>query len=173
MALMTVAGMPMWSAATRSISMAAAATPRKKFPPPTTRPIWTPVPATSAISAARLFTRSGSTPKAPPPASASPLSLRTMRVYLGIVAQTNQLTDLAGESACPTGSAEVGQALSPANPNLTHRVFITEAHGNTSTVAPQKLTYRTATVRESVLRTFIRSAETGPPFPQSEPLHLP
>src|SRR5882757_11184854 len=64
--------------------MAAAATPRKKLPPPTTMPIWTPVLATSAISAARLLTRSGSMPKAPPPASASPLSLRTMRLYLGI-----------------------------------------------------------------------------------------
>src|ERR1700693_4795989 len=83
MALMTVASMPMWSAATRSIFLAAAATPRKKLPPPTTSPICTPVLTTSAISAARLLTRSGSIPKDPPPASASPLSLRTMRWYLG------------------------------------------------------------------------------------------
>ena len=39
MALMTVESMPMWSAATRSMSMACWATPRKKFPPPTTMPI--------------------------------------------------------------------------------------------------------------------------------------
>ena len=39
MALMTVESMPMWSAATRSMSMACWATPRKKLPPPTTMPI--------------------------------------------------------------------------------------------------------------------------------------
>src|SRR5260370_12844897 len=77
--------MPMWSAATRSMFIAAAAIPRKKFPPPTTSPICTPALATSAISPAKLFTRSGSTPQAPPPASASPLSFRTMRLYLGIL----------------------------------------------------------------------------------------
>ena len=83
---MTVASMPMWSAATRSMLLAAAATPRKKLPPPTTNPICTPARATSAISSARCFTRSGSMPKELPPASTSPLSLRTMRWYFGMIA---------------------------------------------------------------------------------------
>src|ERR1700733_9623253 len=83
-ALITVASMPMWSAATRSIFIAAAETPRKKLPPPTTSPICTPVRATSAISCDKLFTRSGSMPKALPPAKTSPLSLRTMRWYFGM-----------------------------------------------------------------------------------------
>ena len=50
--LMTVASMPMWSAVTRSMFWAAAATPRKILPPPTTTPIWTPAAATSATSRA-------------------------------------------------------------------------------------------------------------------------
>src|SRR5579862_3027357 len=70
--------------------MAAAATPRKKLPPPTTRPICTPVRATSAISSDKLLTRAGSIPKALPPAKTSPLSLRTMRWYLGIYKPVGQ-----------------------------------------------------------------------------------
>src|SRR5271168_3600401 len=62
---------------------AAAATPRKKFPPPTTRPIWTPVRATSATSVARAATRDASMPKEPSPASTSPLNFRRMRPYFG------------------------------------------------------------------------------------------
>ena len=50
MALITVESMPMWSAATRSMSMACWATPRKKLPPPTTMPISQP----SAWTAANL-----------------------------------------------------------------------------------------------------------------------
>ena len=50
----------MWSAVTRSIFWAAAATPRKILPPPTTTPTWTPAAATSATSAASSFTRSAS-----------------------------------------------------------------------------------------------------------------
>ena len=52
--------------------------------------------ATSAISSARLFTRSGSMPKAPPPASTSPLSLRTMRWYLGMAGVLSEPRGLSG-----------------------------------------------------------------------------
>jgi hypothetical protein len=48
----------------------------------------------------------------------------------------------------------VGQALSPANLNSPHPVFITfggpQADGNSLTVAARKNRYRTATARESV-----------------------
>src|SRR5580704_17253191 len=84
-ALITVASIPIWSAATRSVFCAAAATPRKKFPPPTTRPICTPLRATSATSDARAATRDASTPKDPSPASTSPLILRRMRPYFATV----------------------------------------------------------------------------------------
>src|SRR5438045_1408874 len=60
---------------------AAAATPRKKLPPPTTRPICTPVRATSATSEASASTRAASIPNEPSPAMTSPLSLRRMRPY--------------------------------------------------------------------------------------------
>src|SRR5437764_14399366 len=66
------------------MSLAAAATPRKKLPPPTTSPICTPVLATSAISAANSWTRCGSMPKDAPPARASPLSLSRTRLNLGM-----------------------------------------------------------------------------------------
>src|ERR1035438_4063491 len=79
--LMTVASMPMWSAVTRSMFWAAAAMPRKILPPPTTSPIWTPAAATAATSAASSLTRAALMPKAAPPASASPLSLSTIRLY--------------------------------------------------------------------------------------------
>src|SRR5271165_3565034 len=62
---------------------AAAATPRKKFPPPTTRPICTPVDTTSETSVARAATRDASMPKEPSPASTSPLNFRRMRPYFG------------------------------------------------------------------------------------------
>src|SRR5713101_1726780 len=73
----------MWSAVTRSIFLAAAATPRKKLPPPTTTPTWTPARATSATSIARAFTRSASMPNFSSPAITSPLSFRRMREYWG------------------------------------------------------------------------------------------
>src|SRR5262249_55215246 len=63
---------------------AAAATPRKKFPPPTTSPICTPVRATSAISSESAATRPASMPNEPSPAITSPLTLRRIRVYFGI-----------------------------------------------------------------------------------------
>ena len=78
--LITVASIPMWSAVTRSIVWAAAATPRKMLPPPTTTPIWTPVAATAATSQASSLTRWASMPKAAPPARASPLSFNRMRL---------------------------------------------------------------------------------------------
>src|SRR5205085_8328377 len=77
----TVANIPIWSAATRSISRAAAATPRKKFPPPTTNPICTCARATSAISHESALTRSASIPKDPSPASTSPEIFSKMRLY--------------------------------------------------------------------------------------------
>src|SRR5690349_9904747 len=80
--LMTVASMPMWSAATRSIFRSLAEMPRKMLPPPTTMPTCTPARTTSEISWASSFTRSALMPKAVPPASDSPLSLSRMRLYL-------------------------------------------------------------------------------------------
>src|SRR5260221_8926293 len=80
-ALITVASMPMWSAVTRSIFRAAAATPRKKLPPPTTTPTWMPARATSATSIANAFTRSASIPNFSSPAITSPLSFSRMREY--------------------------------------------------------------------------------------------
>src|SRR5271155_4747227 len=57
--------------------------PRKMFPPPTTRPICTPSACTSPNSAAVARITAPSIPKPPSaPHSASPLSLRTMRLYL-------------------------------------------------------------------------------------------
>src|SRR5215469_2948524 len=61
---------------------AAAATPRKKFPPPTTNPICTPLRATSAISSASAATRAASMPNDPWPAITSPLNLRRTRWYI-------------------------------------------------------------------------------------------
>src|SRR5579872_5073278 len=63
---------------------AAAATPRKKLPPPTTRPICTPALATSATSSASACMRPASKPKEPSPAISSPLSFNRMRWYRGI-----------------------------------------------------------------------------------------
>src|ERR1700722_17022795 len=63
---------------------AAAATPRKKLPPPTTRPICTPAFATSATSSASAFTRPASRPKEPSPAITSPLSFSRTRWYRGM-----------------------------------------------------------------------------------------
>src|ERR1022692_1617764 len=79
--LITVPSIPMWSAVTRSIFWAAAATPRKILPPPTTKPTCTPVAATAATSAASSLTRAASMPKGAPPASASPESLSRIRLY--------------------------------------------------------------------------------------------
>src|SRR6185369_10366020 len=63
---------------------AAAATPRKKLPPPTTRPICTPAFATSATSSVSACTRAASRPKEPSPAITSPLNFSRMRWYRGI-----------------------------------------------------------------------------------------
>src|SRR5665213_968777 len=63
---------------------AAAATPRKKLPPPTTRPICTPALATPATSSASALTRPASRPKEPSPAITSPLSFSRTRWYLGM-----------------------------------------------------------------------------------------
>src|ERR1700722_14141187 len=81
-ALMTVESMPMWSAATRSMSMACWATPRKKLPPPTTMPIWQPRACTAAISAAILWMKMASMPKPLPAAKASPEILRRILLYM-------------------------------------------------------------------------------------------
>src|SRR5882724_10460599 len=81
--LMTVASMPIWSAVTRSMVRAAAATPRKILPPPTTMPSCTPARATSATSRASCRTRSASMPNVAAPAITSPLSFSRMRSYLG------------------------------------------------------------------------------------------
>ena len=66
----------MWSAETRSMSMACWATPRKKFPPPTTMPISQPSAWTAASSTATLWMKTASMPKPVPAARASPESLR-------------------------------------------------------------------------------------------------
>src|SRR6185312_9370136 len=63
---------------------AAAATPRKKLPPPTTRPICTPALATWATSSASACIRPASRPKEPSPAITSPLSFSRMRWYRGM-----------------------------------------------------------------------------------------
>ncbi len=56
MALITVASMPMWSAATRSIPGGAEELPRKMLPPPTTSPSRTPRRVTSTTcEASRLM----------------------------------------------------------------------------------------------------------------------
>src|SRR5712664_4011677 len=80
-ALITVASIPMWSAVTRSIFWAAAATPRKKLPPPTTTPTCTSARDTSATSTARAFTRPASMPNFSSPAITSPLSFSNTRLY--------------------------------------------------------------------------------------------
>ena len=49
----------MWSAATRSMSMACWATPRKKFPPPTTMPISHPRAWTAASLRSYLVNKDG------------------------------------------------------------------------------------------------------------------
>src|ERR1051326_2136801 len=61
----------------------AAVTPRKILPPPMTIAISTPRRCTSAISSAMAASVSASMPVRRPPMSASPESLRRMRLYLG------------------------------------------------------------------------------------------
>src|SRR5579859_54173 len=78
---------------------AAAETPRKILPPPTTIPTCTPVLFTSAISRASSFTRSAWIPNDAPPASASPLSFSRTRLYLG--------TGFGGSVAGGVGSGRV------------------------------------------------------------------
>src|ERR1035441_3912105 len=85
--LMTVASMPMWSAVTRSIFCAAAATPRKILPPPTTTAISMPAAATSATSRAKPLTFSESMPNDAAPANTSPLSFSRMRLRADFLRQ--------------------------------------------------------------------------------------
>src|SRR5262245_41749546 len=79
--LMTVASMPMWSAATRSMPRPLAASPRKLFPPPTTIPICTPIACTTRISSASLPMTCASMPWPRSPARISPLSFNRSRWY--------------------------------------------------------------------------------------------
>src|SRR6266850_5589059 len=58
-------------------------TPRKMLPPPMTMTIWTPSLCTSTISSAMSERVSASMPFRDPPMSASPESLRRIRLYLG------------------------------------------------------------------------------------------
>src|ERR1039458_1511353 len=105
MALMTVASMPMLSAATRSISWACSATPRKMLPPPTTTPISTPRECTSTISPVISATLAASRPKPRGPASTSPDSLRTIRLYIPFrVSHTGGCCTLANGKTSRAGS---------------------------------------------------------------------
>src|SRR5436190_7331672 len=99
--LMTVASMPIWSAVTRSMVRAAAATPRKILPPPTTMPSCTPARTTSATSVASCRTRSASMPNVAAPAITSPLSFSRMRSYLS----TNSGLDLFGNRGLAAGAS--------------------------------------------------------------------
>src|SRR3954454_20823097 len=82
-ALITVASMPMWSPATRSIPSVAAVTPRKMLPPPMTMAISTPIFCTPQISSAMSERVPGSMPVRRSLMSASPERLRRTRLYLG------------------------------------------------------------------------------------------
>src|ERR1044071_3941062 len=77
--LMTVASMPMWSAATRSMPSVLADRPRKMLPPPRTMPTWTPSACTSFTSCASPARISSAMPCPASPASSSPESLSRMR----------------------------------------------------------------------------------------------
>src|SRR5262245_43304276 len=77
--LITVASMPMWSAATRSMPRALPARPRKMLPPPSTMPTCTPRACTSRTSSEIPDSTSSSMPCPASPASSSPESLRRMR----------------------------------------------------------------------------------------------
>src|SRR6185503_6806064 len=77
--LITVASMPMWSAATRSIPRALPASPRKMLPPPSTMPTCTPNACTSPTSSAMRESTCSSMPCPASPASSSPESLSRMR----------------------------------------------------------------------------------------------
>src|SRR5438105_2212990 len=68
----------------------AAVTPRKIFPPPITMAICTPALCTATISSAMLASVSASMPVRRPPISASPESLRRMRLYLGASAMAER-----------------------------------------------------------------------------------
>src|SRR5438270_7479263 len=61
----------------------AAVTPRKMLPPPMTIAICTPAFCTATISSAMFASVWGSMPVRRPPMSASPESLRRIRLYLG------------------------------------------------------------------------------------------
>ena len=84
-ALITVASIPIWSAATRSMSLAAAI-PRKMLPPPITMAVSTLVSWTSRISRAISEARLGSTPKPWLPPRASPLSFKRIRLKIVVEA---------------------------------------------------------------------------------------
>src|SRR3954465_13439156 len=80
---MTVASIPMWSAATRSIPARASPAPRKIFPPPMTTAVWTPICTMSWSSPAIRLRTAGSTPYSTEPSSASPDSFTRMREKRG------------------------------------------------------------------------------------------
>src|SRR5215469_12126727 len=91
---MTVASIPIWSAETRSISFACCATPRKKFPPPTTMAICTPSLCTSPISPATSWIRAVSTPKPWFAARASPDNLSKIRLKAGVLVMKDSFVPL-------------------------------------------------------------------------------
>src|SRR5712691_7663704 len=82
--LMTVASMPMWSAATRSMPRVLADRPRKMLPPPSTTPTWMPSACTSLTSSASPARISSAMPCPASPASSSPDSLSRMRCGLAL-----------------------------------------------------------------------------------------
>src|SRR5262249_20193739 len=108
--LMTVASMPMWSAATRSMPRALPARPRKMLPPPSTMPICTPSACTSRTSSASVDRMSSSMPCPASPASSSPESLSRMRCGLAFNASLRPEAE-AGEAADDDVLAGLGRHL--------------------------------------------------------------
>src|SRR5579883_2581203 len=124
--LMTVASMPIWSAATRSICLACSATPRKKLPPPSTKAISTCNARRLTISSAIAPSRWGSMPNSRLPASASPESLSRTRLKAGAGAAMRKLAEVfadlvAGEAAYGNIFAELGDF---AGHQFSHRHFV-------------------------------------------------
>src|SRR6266550_729022 len=90
--LMTVASIPIVSALARSIPISLAIAPRKILPPPMTKASSQPSSFTSLISCANAFTVLPSMPKSRGPANTSPVTLRMMRLYLGVPLFMKDLT---------------------------------------------------------------------------------
>src|SRR3569833_3054273 len=80
---MSVASMPMWSAATRAMPARARPAPRKMLPPPITTAVCTPICTISWSSPAIRLRTAGSTPYSTAPSSASPDSFTRMREKRG------------------------------------------------------------------------------------------